>query len=100
MAMLLGTIAPTTIVESYGDLLQVIKVTPEDELFRHKIRPTLFVDSITHDSQWKSLDRVLIYERTISVLIALCSKVISHFHDNPKSGHFGAQKTTELGGRE
>jgi len=31
---------------------------------------------------------------------ALCGKVISLFHDNPESGHFGALKTTELVSRD
>jgi len=30
---------------------------------------------------------------------ALCSRVTSHFHDNPESGHFGAQNTAERGSR-
>jgi len=99
-AMLRSTVAPTTITESYGDLLQVIKAAQEINFLATKIWPNLFNDSITDDSQRKSIDRVLIYNRTLSVLTALCSRVIRDFHNNIASGHFGVLKTVEPRWRE
>jgi len=74
--------------------------SPGDWLFSHKIRPTL-VDVLTGDeSQWRSIDGALTYERRIYVPAALCSRVASLFHDNPESGHSGALKTADLISRD
>jgi hypothetical protein len=45
---------------------------------------------------WKVGSGALTYEGRIYVPEPLRSKVISLFHDNPESGHFGALRTAEL----
>jgi hypothetical protein len=52
--------------------------------------------------EWKVTTGVLTYEGRIYVPKddLLCNKVISVFHDNPESGHFGALKTGELLSRD
>ena len=54
------------------------------------------------ESQWKVVAGVLTYEGRIYVpaVDSLRGKVISLFHDNPESGHFGALETTELVSRD
>jgi len=51
----------------------------------------------TGNTQWKVISGTLTYEGRIYVPAddALTSKVISVFHDNPKSGDFGALRTAE-----
>jgi len=48
------------------------------------------------ESEWKVMAGVLNYEGRVYVPAtdSLHEKVISLFHDNPESGHFGALKTT------
>ena len=98
--MLLATLAATTITESYDDLLPEIKAAQETNFLATEIRPTLFDVSTADESQWRSIDRALTYERRIYVPAALRSRVTSLFHDNPESGHFGALKTAELVSRD
>jgi len=59
-------------------------------------------DTAKEESQWKVVTGVLTYEGRIYVPAtdSLRRKVISLFHDNPESGHFGALKTTELVSRD
>jgi hypothetical protein len=59
-------------------------------------------DTGKQKSQWKVVVRVLTYEGRIYVPAtdSLRGKVISLFHDNPESGHFGALKTPELLSRD
>jgi hypothetical protein len=59
-------------------------------------------DTAKEMSQWKVVAGVLTYEWRIYVpaVDSLYGKVISLFHDNPESGHFGALKTTELVSRD
>jgi len=54
-------------------------------------------DTAEEESQWKVLAGVLTCEGRIYVPAtdSLRGKVISLFHENPESGHFGALKTTE-----
>jgi hypothetical protein len=56
----------------------------------------------TGNSQWKVISGALTYEGRIYVLAddALRSKVISLFHDNPESGHFGALRTAAFVSRD
>jgi len=51
-------------------------------------------------SKWKVFAGVLTFEGRIDVptVDSLPRKVISLFHDNPESSHFGALKTTKLEG--
>jgi hypothetical protein len=95
-AKLLATLAATTITESYDDLLPEIKAAQETDFLATEIRPTLLDVSTADESQWRSTDGALTYERRIYVPAALRSRVTSLFHDNPESGHFGALKTAEL----
>jgi hypothetical protein len=55
-------------------------------------------DTAKEESQWKVVAGVLAYEERIyvSAVDSLRGQVISLFHDNPESGHFGALKPTEL----
>jgi len=52
------------------------------------------------DMQWKVIAGALTFEGRIYVLETLCNQVISLFHDNPESGHFGALRTAELVSRD
>jgi len=52
------------------------------------------------DMQWKVIAGALTFERTIYVPETLRNQVISLFHDNPESGHFGAHRTAELVSRD
>jgi hypothetical protein len=66
-------------------------------------RPTIQDTATTkEESQWIVVAGVLTYERRIYLpaVDSLRGKVISLFHDNPESGHFGALKTTELVSRD
>jgi len=99
-ARLLATIAAITITESYGELLPEIKTAQETEFSATKIRPTLVDVSTADESQWRLVDGVMTYERRIYVLTTLHSRLISVFHDNPKSSHFGALKTAKLISRD
>jgi hypothetical protein len=50
---------------------------------------------IADESQWRLIAGPLTYEARIYVLEALQSTLISVFHDNPESGHFGPRKSAE-----
>jgi len=95
-AKLLATLAATTISESYGDRLPENKTGQETDFLATELRPTLDNVSTTGESQWRSIDRALTYERRIYVPTALRSRVSSIFLHNPESRHFGSLKTAEL----
>jgi hypothetical protein len=97
---LLLTLAATTITESYDDLLLEIQAAQETDFLAGEIRPTLFDVSIADESQWRSIEGALPYERRIYVPAELRSRVTSLFHDNPKSSPFSALKTAELVSRD
>jgi len=110
-AQLLATVAATTI-EPYDDLLREIKTAlPIDALaanVKHRIvsspivdiRDLQRIDELEEESsnEWKVTTGVLTYKGRINVPKddLRCNKVISHFHDNPESGHFRALKPAEL----
>jgi hypothetical protein len=50
--------------------------------------------------QWKVIAGALTFEGRIYVPETLRNQVISLFHDNPQSGHFGALRTAELVSRD
>jgi hypothetical protein len=107
-ARLLATFATIT-VEPYDDLLQEIKTAQAiDGLaadVKHRIVGTQIVDipdlqridesEEERSNEWKVTAGVLTYEGRICVPKddLLPNKVISLFHDNLESGHFGALKT-------
>jgi hypothetical protein len=112
---LLATLAATT-VEPYDDLLQEIKAAQAIDALaadvKHKIVGTPIVDipdvqridefEEESTNEWKVNSRVLTYDGRIYVAKddLLRNKVISRFHDNPESVHFGALKTGELVSRD
>ena len=49
---------------------------------------------------WEDVEGVLQYQGLPYVPEIICSKVISHHHDNPLAEHFGIDKTRELVGRK
>jgi len=106
----------TNTVEPYNDLLQQIKTAQAINALaanvKRRIVGTPIVDipdlqtivELKEDSsnQWKVTTGVLTYEGRIYVPkdVLLRNKVISLFHDNPESGHFGALETAELVSRD
>ena len=52
------------------------------------------------DMQWKGIAGALTCEGRIYVPETLRNQVISLFHDNAESGHFGARRTAELVSRD
>ena len=54
-------------------------------------------DSAGKENEWKIIVGALTYNGSISIPAVnhLRGKVISLFHHNPESGHFGALKTAE-----
>ena len=45
---------------------------------------------------WEEVEGVLQYQRLLYVPEIICSEVISHYHDDHLTGHFGIDKTREL----
>jgi len=116
-AQLLATFA-ATILEPYNDLLPAIRTAQATNSLAIDVNkkivnpPMVGIPDLsessgqdgstdTGNSQWKVISGALTYKGRIYVLAddALCSQVISLFHDNPESGHFGALRTAELGSR-
>jgi hypothetical protein len=97
---LLANLAATTITESDHDIIPEIKTAQETDIVAPEIRPTLVDGSTADESQWRSIDEALTYERRIYLPAALHRRVTSLFHDNPESGHFGALKTAEVVSRD
>jgi len=120
-ARLLATLAATT-VEPYDNLLPAIKAAQASDSLatdvKHRIVGAPMVgdsdlsktrepggpadDDEDLDKQWKVVSRVLTYEGRINVPAdaSLRNKVISLFHDNPESDHFGALRIAELVSRD
>jgi hypothetical protein len=110
-ARLLATLAATT-VEPYDDLLQEIQAAQALDALaadvKHRIvGPPIVdiadrqrIDDLEEESpnEWKVTAGVLTYKGRIYVPMddLRRNKVISLFHNNPESGHFGALKTAEL----
>ena len=49
---------------------------------------------------WENVEEMLWYRELAYVSEIICSKVISHHHDNPLAGHFDIDKTRELVSRK
>jgi len=114
-ARLLPTL-PTNTVAPYDDLHQKIITAHAIDALAADVKRSIVstpivdipdlqrIDELEEDSsnEWKVTTGVLTYEGRIYVPKddLLRNKVISHFHDNPESGHFAALKTAELASRE
>ena len=105
VARLLATVS----VEPYDDLMPAIIAPQASDPLAADVPAKLVdrpvadgTDAAEEESQWKVVAGVLTYEGRIYVpaVDSLRGKVISPFHDNPESGHFGALKTTELVSRD
>jgi hypothetical protein len=108
---LVATLVATT-VEPYHDLLQEIKTAQAIDVLvadvKHRIVGTpivditdlLRIDELEEESsnEWKVTAGGLTYEGRMYVSKddPLHKNVISLFHDNPESGHFGALKPPKL----
>jgi len=120
-ARLLATLAATT-VEPYNNLLPAIKAAQASDSLATDVKRRIVGTPMVGDSdlsktrepggpadddedldkQWKVISGALTYEGRIYVPAdaSLRNKVISLFHDNPESGHFGALRTAELVSRD
>jgi len=114
-ARLLATLATNT-VEPYDHLLQEIKTAQAIDTLAADVKRRIFgtpivdisdlqrIDEPEEDSsnEWKVPTGVLTYKGRIYVPKddLLRNKVISLFHDNPESGHFGDLRTAELVSRD
>jgi len=111
IARLLATLAAT--VEPYDDLLPAIKTAQASDSLAADVNrrivgtpmvglPDLPRQAEDSSKEWKVTAGALTYEGRIYVPAddTLRSQVISLFHDNPESGHFGALKTAELVSRD
>jgi len=111
IARLLATLAAT--VEPYDDLLPAIKTAQASDSLAADVNRTIVGTPMVglpdlprqaEDSrkEWKVTAGALTYKGRIYVPAddTLRSQVISLFHDNPESGHFGALKTADLVSRD
>jgi len=105
VARLLAT-AP---VEPYDDVMPAIIAAQASDSLAVDVSAKLVdrpaadgTDAAENDTQSEVVVGALTYGRRIYVpaVDSLRGKVISLFHDNPESGHFGALKTTELVSRD
>jgi len=102
-ARLLATLAVTT-VEPFSDLLPAIKAAQNTDPLvtdmKNKIGGQDGSKNKDTDMKWKVSAGALTFEGRIYVPEALRNQVISLFHQNPESGHFGAHRTAELVSRD
>ena len=114
-ARLLATLATNTVVP-YDDLLQEIKTAQAIDALAANVKCWIVGTPIVNISNLQRIEEleedscnerkvstaVLTYEGRICVPKhdLLRNKVISLFHDNPESGHFGALRTAELVSRD
>ena len=105
-----------TTVEPYDDLLSAIKAAQASDSLAADVKRRIVDTAMIRypdlskaggpdeptDEQWKVISGALTYEGSIYVPAdaSLRNKVISLFHDNPQSGHFGALRTAELISRD
>jgi len=109
-------LATLTAVEPHDDLLPIIKTAQATDTLATDVNkkivdiPMVGYPDLTENGRaegakdshknWKVVTGALTYEGRIYVPEPLRSKVISLFHDNPESGHFGALRTAELVSRD
>jgi len=105
VARLMATVS----VEPYDDLMPAIIAAQASDPLAADISAKLVdwpvadgAHTTEEESQWKVVAGVWTYEWRIHfpAVDSPCGKVINLFHHNPKSGHFGALKTTELVSRD
>jgi len=91
-------------VEPYDDLMPAIIAAQASDPLAADISAKLVdrpvadgSDTAEEENQWKVVVEAQTCEGRVYIPAVdhLCGQVISLFHDNPKSGHFGALKTTE-----
>jgi len=109
-------LATLTAVERYDDLLPIMKTGQATDTLATDVDkkivdirmagyPDLTENGRTEGAtdshtNWKVVSGTLTYEGRIYIPEPLHRNVISHFHDNPESGHFGALWTAELVSRD
>jgi len=102
-ARLLATLAVTT-VEPFSDLLPAIKAAQNTDPLatdmKNKIGGQDGSKDMDTDMQWKVSTGARTFEWRIYVPEALRNQVISLFHNNPESRHFGALRTAEIVSRD
>jgi len=111
IARLLATLAATVI--PYDDLLPAIRTAQTSDSLAADVNrrivgtpmvglPDLPREAEDSSKEWKVTAGALTYDGRIYVPAddTLRSQVISHFHDNPESGHFGSLKTAESVSRD
>ena len=91
-------------MEPFSDLLPVIKAAQVTDPLVTDMKNKIGGQDGSKDKdtgmQWKVSAGALTFEGRIYVPEALRNEVISLFHDNPESGHFGALRTAELVSRD
>jgi len=102
-ARLLATLAVTT-HEPFNNLLPAIEAAQDTDALATDMKNKIGGQDGSKDKdtgmQWKVSAGALTIEGRIYVPEALRNQVISLFHDNPGSGHFGALRTAELVSRD
>ena len=104
-AQLLATLAATSVSPFY-DLLPAIKAAQDTDPLATDTKNKIGYPGLPNgqdgstakvvDMQWKVIAGGLTFEGRIYVPEALRNQVISLFHNNPESGHFGALWTAEI----
>jgi len=105
----LATLAATT-VSPFDDLPPAIKAAQDTDPLGTDMKNKIGYPGLPKgqdgstdkeaDMQWKVIAGALTFEGRIYVPETLRNQVISLFHDNPESGHFGALRTAELVSRD
>jgi hypothetical protein len=105
----LATLAATT-VSPFNDLLPAIKAAQDTDPLAADTNNRIGYPGLRNrkagstdkeaDMRWKVIAGALTFEGRIYVPETLRDQVISLFHDNPESGHFGALRMAELVSRD
>jgi hypothetical protein len=100
-----------TSIEPYDDLLSESKAAPASDILAANVKLRIVDTAILGypdlskaggpdgptEDHWKVISGAVTFEGRIYIPAdaSLSDKVISLFHDNPESGHFGALRTAE-----